>query len=79
MSDPSTVLHPRHKLAYFKKAGWEMSWIDEAEALVEERYLAKYATRYTDDNDNVMSSGDTTDGIQKVSDHICQLDILSTH
>ncbi|TDL21153.1 hypothetical protein BD410DRAFT_692841, partial [Rickenella mellea] len=24
------VLHPRHKLGYFKKAGWEDSWITAA-------------------------------------------------
>lgn len=25
-----SVLHPRHKLEYFKKHGWEASWIDTA-------------------------------------------------
>ncbi|KAG2082597.1 uncharacterized protein F5147DRAFT_553705, partial [Suillus discolor] len=24
------VLHPHHKLAYFKSAGWEQEWIDTA-------------------------------------------------
>jgi hypothetical protein len=26
----SLVLHPRHKLHYFKKAGWEDDWIETA-------------------------------------------------
>ena len=28
------VLHPRHKLEYFKKAGWEASWIKAAEEIL---------------------------------------------
>jgi hypothetical protein len=28
------VLHPRHKLAYFKKAHWEPEWVETAESLV---------------------------------------------
>jgi hypothetical protein len=28
------VLHPRHKLSYFKSADWEDDWINTAEALV---------------------------------------------
>jgi hypothetical protein len=32
----SLVLHPRHKLAYFKKARWEHEWVETAESLVRE-------------------------------------------
>ncbi|KAF8546542.1 hypothetical protein OG21DRAFT_1365673, partial [Imleria badia] len=32
------VLHPCHKLAYFKNANWELEWIDTAEALVREEF-----------------------------------------
>ncbi|KAG2738578.1 hypothetical protein P692DRAFT_201673926, partial [Suillus brevipes Sb2] len=32
------VLHPRHKLAYFKRANWEQQWIDTAETLVRNAY-----------------------------------------
>ena len=28
------VLHPMHKLTYFKNAGWEAEWIDTAEEIV---------------------------------------------
>jgi hypothetical protein len=36
------VLHPRHKLSYFKNAGWEDEWIDTAEALIRDEYKHSY-------------------------------------
>ncbi|KAH7903748.1 hypothetical protein BJ138DRAFT_977553, partial [Hygrophoropsis aurantiaca] len=36
------VLHPRHKLTYFKNAKWESSWIDTAEALVRNEFEQSY-------------------------------------
>ena len=33
-----TVLHPCHKLTYFKNAGWELEWINTAETLVREEF-----------------------------------------
>lgn len=37
------VLHPRHKLVYFKSTKWEQNWIDTAEALVREEFERSYA------------------------------------
>ncbi|KIL00687.1 hypothetical protein PAXRUDRAFT_129217, partial [Paxillus rubicundulus Ve08.2h10] len=37
------VLHPFHKLAYFKTVHWEDKWIETAEALVYDRYTHSYA------------------------------------
>ena len=37
------VLHPQHKLKYFKHAGWESEWIDTAEALVHEKFAQSYS------------------------------------
>ena len=37
-----TVLHPQHKLDYFKKADWETSWIETAEQLMRERFDSDY-------------------------------------
>jgi hypothetical protein len=37
------VLHPRHKLAYFKSAGWEDDWIETAEKLVRDRFESDYS------------------------------------
>lgn len=37
------VLHPWHKLEYFKQAKWEQDWIDTALDLVREMYDSSYA------------------------------------
>ena len=39
----SPVLHPRHKLHYFKKAGWEDTWIKTAQTIVREEFDRTYA------------------------------------
>ena len=36
------VLHPRHKLHYFKKAGWEETWIDAAHNIVRAEFDQTY-------------------------------------
>ena len=40
----ATVLHPCHKLAYFKSAGWSSEWIETAKELVTNAYNNSYAT-----------------------------------
>jgi len=45
------VLHPQHKLAYLKNAGWEDEWIKTVEHIICEEYEYSYACR-----------GDTEDG-----------------
>ena len=37
------VLHPRHKLQYFKTAGWEEEWIEAAEEIVRDEFDRTYA------------------------------------
>jgi len=37
------VLHPRHKLQYFKTAGWEKEWIEAAEEIVRDEFDRTYA------------------------------------
>ena len=46
-----SVLHPRYKLEYFKKAGWEPDWIDMAEQLVRTSFNKFYARK--DNTDDV--------------------------
>ncbi|OBZ79481.1 putative AC9 transposase [Grifola frondosa] len=46
------VLHPRHKLSYFKQARWEPEWIDEAERIVREKYELSYEKRPCDEDDS---------------------------
>jgi hypothetical protein len=40
-----TVLHPRHKLQYFKDAGWDPNWIVSARSIVDDEYKRSYASR----------------------------------
>lgn len=42
------VLHPRHKLHYFKQAKWEPEWIETAEAIVRAEFERSYATEVLD-------------------------------
>ncbi|KAJ2920816.1 hypothetical protein H1R20_g16278, partial [Candolleomyces eurysporus] len=37
------VLHPSHKLRYFKKAGWDKDWIMTAEDIVRDEFKCVYA------------------------------------
>jgi hypothetical protein len=37
------VLHPRHKLDYFKGAGWEADWITTAQKIVRDEFEGSYA------------------------------------
>ena len=38
-----TVLHPRHKLQYFEKAGWEEGWIKTSRDIVRTEFDQTYA------------------------------------
>ena len=44
------VLHPGMKLEYFRNQKWEGEWIDEAETLVREEYVAKYEKKANEPN-----------------------------
>ncbi|PPQ81717.1 hypothetical protein CVT26_007779 [Gymnopilus dilepis] len=44
-----TVLHPRHKLEYFKKHGWEVLWIDTARQIVRDEFSRSYVPVEADD------------------------------
>ncbi|KAG2740799.1 hypothetical protein P692DRAFT_20752406, partial [Suillus brevipes Sb2] len=44
------VLHPQHKLSYFKEAGWGAQWIQAAESIVHEEFECSY-TSTTDNTD----------------------------
>ena len=37
------VLHPKHKLKYFEKQGWDHNWIETAENIVREEFMSSYA------------------------------------
>jgi hypothetical protein len=44
----SSVLHPQHKLQYFKNARWTDEWIEAAKALVREEFERSYASMDAD-------------------------------
>ena len=37
------VLHPHHKLHYFKTAGWKPKWIEAAHDILQEEFDRMYA------------------------------------
>jgi len=45
------VLHPRHKLHYFKKAGWQEDWIETARDIVRAEFDHTYAFMDVDVDD----------------------------
>lgn len=47
------VLHPGMKLEYFRNQEWQAEWIEEAESLVRDQYVAKY--------EKVADEGDESD------------------
>ncbi|KIK19179.1 hypothetical protein PISMIDRAFT_108170 [Pisolithus microcarpus 441] len=49
------VLHPLHKLEYFKQAKWEVAWIDGAHDLVRNTYNLSYASCYINNDMDLMS------------------------
>jgi len=46
-----TVLHPCHKLSYFKTAKWKEDWIDTAETLVRKTFAHLYTSADVTGND----------------------------
>ncbi|KAF8234907.1 hypothetical protein L208DRAFT_1259687, partial [Tricholoma matsutake] len=38
------VLHPHHKLVYFKATGWDQDWINIAKGLVQDQFESHYGT-----------------------------------
>ena len=56
------VLHPRHKLAYFKNARWEDDWVTTAEKLVRDQfalYSDSDATNVSQDNHSAMETSES--------------------
>ena len=49
------VLHPRHKLSYFKNAGWEDEWIDAAERITRTEFERSYAHRERADGEEAST------------------------
>lgn len=37
------MLHPSHKLEYFKEHGWSEEWVDTAKEITQDEFKRKYA------------------------------------
>jgi hypothetical protein len=57
-----SVLHPRHKLSYFKTAGWDQEWIEAAENICRDEFERKYKGKFTPE---VSETGDKPERVQK--------------
>ena len=55
------VLHPRHKLEYFRTAGWDQSWIDTAKNLVYEQFESRYATSLETNEESAAEASEVTE------------------
>jgi hypothetical protein len=69
------VLHPRHKLAYFKNAGWEDEWIKTAERIVCKEYECLYTCRGNAEDGDAM--GD--EGVANIVHHYHNINIKLSH
>jgi len=49
-----SVLHPHHKLEYFKKHGWDATWIKTARQIVRDEFDRSYAMTDANADENVM-------------------------
>jgi hypothetical protein len=54
------VLHPRHKLSYFKTAGWEQEWIETAKELVCDTFQQSYQPEDARDQDKTPPARSST-------------------
>ena len=76
------VLHPQHKLEYFRHAGWTSAWIDTAEALVRDEFERSYMSASSSDSGGESNEGeddlneDDSDGAQ---DKVCHDNFLPFH
>ncbi|KAG2335485.1 hypothetical protein BDR05DRAFT_954039 [Suillus weaverae] len=50
------VLHPQHKLSYFKNAGWEERWIATVETLVHDEFKQYLKSESIDEDTNVENN-----------------------
>ena len=58
------VLHPKHKLKYFKKQGWDCEWITTTENVVREEFKSFYANYIS-----IKPSGSACTPKKKVREH----------
>ncbi|KAL1739477.1 hypothetical protein HDZ31DRAFT_49340, partial [Schizophyllum fasciatum] len=68
-------LHPRHKLQYFRQAGWKEEWIEAAKGITQTIYEERYATRDVEDSDEPKEDSDAEVVASSVRSH-CWLSFM---
>lgn len=58
----TSVLNPRYKLQYFKKANWPSDWIQTAQDITRDEYERTYAN--CNKHSNSASSHSSDDGLE---------------
>ena len=64
------VLHPCHKLAYFKAQGWEEAWIDTAHNIICDEYVCSYVLVHLDGHCSSDDDYTAVGSVDSVSVHI---------
>jgi hypothetical protein len=64
-----TVLHPRHKLQYFEKAGWKESWIKTSRDIVRTEFDQTYAFMDVEEQSDAPQAPSVCIIIKFISNH----------
>ena len=78
VSHIAMILHPHHKLTYFKNAHWEKDWIKTAESLLHEEFNRSY-TSVEHTSDSVDSDAEIVEkpAMGKTTNLFAQLDVFA--
>jgi len=63
------VLHPRHKLNYFRNAGWDDVWIQTARQIVRDKYQQSYKAQSEDLLDKKASNDESDEVPVSIAQH----------
>src|ERR1700680_1016935 len=67
------VLHPRHKLKYFERAGWEPEWTEAAKDIIRAEFDRSYAAQVgnvQEDSDPDSDAGVSGMGSSNIFDNL---------
>lgn len=71
------VLHPHHKLSYFKNAGWTEEWINTAEHLVCEEFDHAYSILDIDNDTDTEIDEELAGSMDVDSSKVHSISLLS--
>jgi hypothetical protein len=71
------VLHPRHKLQYFRNAGWMEEWITTSLKIVQDQFESVYMAVFADEDDEMSDKVRTSAFTQRSTPNIKSIDSSS--